>query len=150
LSARWRRNKTNSKRFDILRVFNKVRSKNTARGFRLENSNVKRADSTTVKVRRISAGEKIREPRHLVDVLERADEITVVADLAGFSREDLKVHVRGERLTLAAQASDRKYRKSLNLPKRVIPNTLRTTYKNGVLEIRLKKVEEKSIHKIAG
>jgi HSP20 family molecular chaperone IbpA len=32
----------------------------------------------------------------------------------------------------------------------VIPNTIRTTYKNGVLEIRLKKAEEKSIDKIAG
>jgi HSP20 family molecular chaperone IbpA len=46
---------------------------------------------------------------------------------------------------------DRKYYKSLNLPKRVIPNTIRMTHKNGVLEIRLKKaVEEKTIDKVAG
>ena len=86
----------------------------------------------------------------MVDILERTDEIIVVADFAGFKREDLKVRVKGEALTLAAQASDRKYRKSLNLPKRVIPSTMRTTYKNGVLEIRMKKAEEKSIDKIAG
>jgi HSP20 family protein len=86
----------------------------------------------------------------LVDILERTDEIIVVADFAGFKREDLKVRVKGEALTVAAQAMDRKYRKSLNLPKRVIPSTMRTTYKNGVLEIRLKKAEEKSIDKIAG
>jgi HSP20 family protein len=58
--------------------------------------------------------------------------------------------VKGERLTVAAEALDRKYRKSLNLPKRVIPRTIRTTYKNGVLEIRLKKAEEKSLDKMAG
>jgi len=86
----------------------------------------------------------------LVDVLEGPDEIIVVADLAGFNREDLRVHVKDERLTVAAEALDRKYRKSLNLPKRVIPRTIRTTYKNGVLEIRLKKAEEKSLDKMAG
>ena len=86
----------------------------------------------------------------MIDILERTDEIIVVADFAGFNREDLKVRVKGETLTVVAQASERKYRKSLNLPKRVIPSTMRTTYKNGVLEIRLKKAEEKSIDKIAG
>jgi len=101
-------------------------------------------------VQKVSAEKRFREPKHLVDILERTDEIIVVADFAGFKREDLKVRVKGEALTLAAQASDRKYRKSLNLPKRVIPSTMRTTYKNGVLEIRMKKAEEKSIDKIAG
>jgi HSP20 family molecular chaperone IbpA len=33
----------------------------------------------------------------------------------------------------------------------VIPSTIRTTYKNGVLEVQLKKaVEEKAIDKVAG
>jgi HSP20 family protein len=93
---------------------------------------------------------KCREPKHLVDVLEATEEIVVVADFAGFRREDLRVRASGERLTVAAESADRKYRKSLNLPKRVIPSTMRTTYKNGVLEIRLKKAEEKSMSKIAG
>jgi HSP20 family protein len=99
---------------------------------------------------RASAEKRGREPKHLVDILEGTDEITVVADIAGYKREDLRVRVKGERLTLVAEALDHKYRKSLNLPKRVIPRTMRTTYKNGVLEIRLKKVEEKSMRKIAG
>jgi HSP20 family molecular chaperone IbpA len=54
-------------------------------------------------------------------------------------------------LTLTARASERRYHKSLNLPKRVIPESLCTTYKNGVLEIRLKKVlEQHALGKIAG
>jgi len=152
LSAKWRRNKTNSKKFDILKVFNKVKGKNAAqRWFQTRNSSVKqRPNSYMYGVRRVSAEKKCREPKHLVDILEGTDEITVVADIAGYKREDLRVRVKGERLTLAADALDRKYRKSLNLPKRVIPRTIRTTYKNGVLEIRLKKAEEKSIDKIAG
>jgi HSP20 family molecular chaperone IbpA len=151
LSAKWRRNRANSKKLDILKVFSKVKNKNVVQRFRIKNSGAKQqTNSYRYKIHRISAEKKCREPKHLVDVLEGTDEIIVVADLAGFNREDLRVHVKGERLTVAAEASDRKYRKSLNLPKRVIPSTIRTTYKNGVLEIRLKKAEEKSIDKIAG
>ncbi len=87
----------------------------------------------------------------MIDVLEEKEEIVVVAEFAGFNRENLRTNVKNQRLTLSAEVLDRKYYKSLNLPKRVIPNTIRTTYKNGVLEIRLKKsVEEKSIDRLAG
>jgi HSP20 family molecular chaperone IbpA len=151
LSAKWRRNRANSKKLDILKVFSKVKNKNVVQRFRKKNSGAKQqTNSYRYRIQKVSAEKKCREPKHLIDVLERTDEIIVVADFAGFNREDLKVHVKGERLTVAAEASDRKYRKSLNLPKRVIPSTIRTTYKNGVLEIRLKKVEEKSMDKIAG
>ena len=151
MSAKWRRNKTNSRKFDILKVFGKAKSKSAVQRFRIKNSAaVKQANSYRCRVPRVSGGKKLREPKHLVDVLEGTDEIIIVAEFAGFNREDLRVRVNGERLTVAAEALDRKYRKSLNLPKRVIPNTMRTTYKNGVLEIRLKKAEEKSINKITG
>jgi len=151
LSAKWRRSRANSKKLDILKVFSKVKNKNVVQRFRIKNSGAKQqTNSYRYRAQKVSAEKKCREPKHLVDVLERTDEIIVVADFAGFNKEDLKVHVKGERLTVAAEASDRKYRKSLNLPKRVIPRTIRTTYKNGVLEIRLKKAEEKSMDKIAG
>ena len=151
MSAKWRRNRANSKKLDILKVFSKVKNKNVVQRFRIKNAGAKQlTNSYRYNIHRVSAEKKCREPKHLVDVLEGADEIVVVADFAGFDREDLRVQVKGERLTVVAEASDRKYRKSLNLPKRVIPSTIRTRYKNGVLEIRLKKAEEKSIDKIAG
>ena len=151
MSAKWWRNRANSKKFDILKVFNRVKNKNVAQRFRMTNSNAKQqANSYRYRVRSVSPERKLREPRHLVDVLEGTDEIIVVAEFAGFNREDLRVHVKGDKLTLSADALDHKYRKSLNLPKRVIPSTIRTTYKNGVLEIRLKKAEEKSIDRVAG
>ena len=151
MSAKWRRNRANSKKLDILKVFSKVKNKSVLQRFLMKNSGAKQQmNSYRYKVHRVSPEKKCREPKHLVDVLEGTDEIIVVADFAGFNREDLRVHVKDERLTVAAEASDRKYRKSLNLPKRVIPSTIRTRYKNGVLEIRLKKAEEKSIDKIAG
>jgi HSP20 family protein len=150
LSAKWRRDRTNSKKFDILKVFNRVKNNSAARRSHSKKSIAQQANSHRYRGQRVSAEKKLREPKHLVDVLEGTDEIIIVAEFAGFNKDDLKVRVKGEKLTVAAEALDRKYRKSLNLPKRVIPNTIRTTYKNGVLEIRLKKAEEKSIDKIAG
>lgn len=92
-----------------------------------------------------------KEPEPLIDVLEEKDEIIVVAELAGFKKENIKIDVDVQKLDLSADELDRKYRKSLNLPKRVISNTVRTTYKNGVFEVRLKKApEEKTIDKIVG
>lgn len=93
----------------------------------------------------------MKEPKPLIDVLERNDDIAIVAELVGFNKEDLRIRVKDQKLTLSAETSDRKYYKSLNLPKRVIPSTICTTYKNGVLEIRLKKaIEEKAMDKVAG
>jgi HSP20 family protein len=151
LSAKWRRNK-GSKRFSTFKVFSKVRDRNAPRTFHTKSPLVKRqAHPFGCKVQRVSAERKLREPKPLIDVLEGDDEIVVVAEFAGFNRDDLIICVKDQRLTLSAEALDRKYHKSLNLPKRVIPRTLCTTYKNGVLEIRLKKaVEEKAIDKVAG
>jgi HSP20 family molecular chaperone IbpA len=39
----------------------------------------------------------------------------------------------------------------LDLPKRVIPEAVFTTYKNGVFEIRMKKaIEEKTVDRMVG
>ena len=56
--------------------------------------------------------------------------------------------MKDQKLTLSAKAKDRRYYKSLNLPKVVVPNAVHTTYKNGVLEIKLKKAsKERTINK---
>ncbi len=106
-----------------------------------------------LKYRVLRADKKVswKEPKPLIDILEEKDEIVVVADFAGFKRENLRIKVKNQRVLLSAEAPERKYCKSLNLPKRVIPESLRTRYKNGVLEIRLKKeAKEKPIDELAG
>jgi len=151
VSAKWRRHKKTTKKFNFFNVFSKSKEKNVPRTFRVKTSNVKPgARKVKYKVETISEG-KLKEPPRLIDVVEENDEIAVFAEFAGFDRENLRVSVKNQRLTLSARASERRYHKSLNLPKRVIPESLCTTYKNGVLEIRLKKVlEQQALGKIAG
>ena len=152
LSAKWRRNKRRSEESDFFQIHNRRKSKKSIRMTRIQNPRVRwNVLSHKPKVLSIPGGRKWKEPEPLIDVLEGKDELTVVAGLVGFRKEDLAVHVKSRRLTLSAEASDRKYHKSLNLPVLVIPKTMRITYKNGVLEVRLKKgTEEKTIDKVAG
>ena len=92
---------------------------------------------------------KWKEPKPLIDIFQESSWITIVAEIAGFNKETLKINVKDQKLTLSARAKDRRFYKSLNLPKVVIPNVMHTTYKNGVLEIKLRKaVKEETIKKV--
>ena len=94
---------------------------------------------------------KWKEPKPLIDIFQQESWITIIAEIVGFNRETLKIDVKDQKLTLSARAKDRRYYKSLNLPKVVIPNVMYTTYKNGVLEIKLKKAaKEETIKKQVG
>jgi len=152
MSAKWRRTKRNSRGFRVFRSLSRAKDKITPQTFSAKKTMIKRVPHPhTYRIPKIYGERKAREPEPLIDILEEETEIIVVAEFAGFKRENLRANVKNQRLILSADALDRKYYKSLNLPKRVIPNIIRMTHKNGVLEIRLKKaVEEKAIDKVAG
>ncbi|MEM2421408.1 MAG: Hsp20/alpha crystallin family protein [Acidilobaceae archaeon] len=75
----------------------------------------------------------------LVDVIERDDEVWVIADVPGVSREDIDVRVTEREVTIKAYSSERKYYKTIDLPVEVNPETAKASYRNGVLEIKIKK-----------
>jgi HSP20 family molecular chaperone IbpA len=87
------------------------------------------------------AKRNMADPKPLIDIFQENNFITVVAEIAGFNKETVKIHVNNQKITLSAKSKDRRYYKSLNLPKVVIPDVMYTKYKNGVLEIKLKKAE---------
>jgi HSP20 family molecular chaperone IbpA len=100
---------------------------------------------------KIFKGKSWKEPEPLLDVFREKDKIVVVAELKGFKRENIRVQTEKQRLTLTAKTQGRRYYKSLNLPDAVIPEATRITYKNGVLEIQLKKaLETEPVNKVAG
>ena len=88
------------------------------------------------------ARRKWKEPKPLIDIFQEKKWITIVAEIAGFNKETLKISVKDQKITLSAKAKNRRYYKSLNLPKVVVPNAVHTTFKNGVLEIKLQKKKQ--------
>jgi HSP20 family molecular chaperone IbpA len=144
-SVRWRKSEKRPKWFRTTKRPSRIEDEI----FKFENLRVKRRSPHEYKS--FKSFRNWKEPEPLVDVFREKDRIVVVAELKGFKRENIKVQAEKQRLTLVAKAQGRRYYKSLNLPDAVIPEAARITYKNGVLEIQLKKaVEEKPLNKVAG
>ncbi len=78
-----------------------------------------------------------REP--MTDVFDEKEEVKIYAEMPGVNEADIKVEVKGDILDIAARSSDRKYHKEALLPSPVKAETLTSSYKNGILEIRIKK-----------
>lgn len=81
--------------------------------------------------------DEAREP--LVDLFDEGAEILLVAELPGADQADIAVELHGDILAIEVGGA-RRYAKELLLPAPVDPDSLRQSYRNGILEIRLKKL----------
>lgn len=90
------------------------------------------------KTERGTVVEEVREP--IVDLFDEDSTIQVIAELPGVTSESIELDAQGDILTINAEGEDRKYSKEVLLPTTVDPNSLEKNYRNGILEIRLKKV----------
>ena len=134
LSTKWKRSRKHLKWLDL------ANGKNGSKVFRAADFGATRiVYPPYYRASKNYAKRKWKEPKPLIDIFQEKNWITIVAEIAGFNRETLKINVKDQKITLSAKAKNRRYYKSLNLPKVVVPNAVHTTYKNGVLEIKLQK-----------
>jgi HSP20 family protein len=80
-----------------------------------------------------------REP--LVDVIEEENAIKVIAELPGINKEDINLECVDKMLRISAQSAERKYYKEVELPTEVEAESAKASYKNGILEVIIKKKE---------
>jgi HSP20 family protein len=71
-----------------------------------------------------------REP--LTDVIEGEKEISVILELPGVEKKDIDL-----------ETPERSYHKKLTFPCKVKPETAKASYKNGVLEVRVERIEQR-------
>jgi HSP20 family molecular chaperone IbpA len=81
----------------------------------------------------------------LVDVFEDEESIVVVAELIGIDKSDIDLHATQDKLTISVDSADFKYRREIELPARVDVGSSSSRLKNGVLEIRLKKLGQELV-----
>ena len=81
-----------------------------------------------------------REP--LVDIVDTDGEIKVIVELPGVAKEEIKLHGTEDKLTISVDVPDRKYFKEIDVPAKIDPKKAKTSYKNGVLEVTVPKIEE--------
>jgi HSP20 family protein len=80
---------------------------------------------------------EVREP--IVDVFDEGEKLVVIAELPGVEEGDIHLEVRDDILDLTAEAEGRKYSKEVLLPSPVDAGSIESSYKNGILEIKLGK-----------
>lgn len=78
----------------------------------------------------------VREP--LIDVFDEEDEVVVAAELPGVKEDAVEVEIRGDVLSLSS-SGERRYAKEVLLPSAVDAASMKRSFNNGLLELRMKK-----------
>lgn len=82
-----------------------------------------------------------REP--LTDVIESGDSVSVTLEIPGVEKNDVNLSATEDTLTIDVDTPKRKYHKDVVMPCKVIPGSTAATYKNGILDVVMKKTEKK-------
>jgi HSP20 family protein len=81
-----------------------------------------------------------REP--LADVMEAEDKITVIVELPGVEKGEIKLSGTDGTLTISVDTPQHKFFKELELPAKVDIKQATSQYRNGVLEVSLPKIKK--------
>lgn len=99
----------------------------------------------------------------VTDIYEEKDHLVVKAELPGIDPKDIDVSLEGDTLTIKAEKKEEveedatrhtieryygRYFRSMTLPYPVKEDGVKATFENGVLELRLPKIEEVKPRKI--
>jgi HSP20 family protein len=91
-------------------------------------------------IRKTPQGPTVEEEREpITDVFDEKEEIRIYAEMPGVDEQDIKIDLKGDILEIFTQRGERKYRKEVLLPMKAKVEALTSKYKNGVLEITIRK-----------
>ena len=101
------------------------------------------AEKPRPKRERTTQRQSVEEQEIPVDIFEENEHLRIVADLPGVEEKDIKIEIKEDKLTITANTSIRKYYNETILPCSA-KGQPKTIYRNGVLEIRIKKNQGKT------
>lgn len=83
--------------------------------------------------------EPIEKGEPLVDIFDEGDSIKVVAELPGAEKDGINLELAEKLLTIRVKTQTKEYYKEVRLPTTVDKAVAESTYRNGILEVKLKK-----------
>ena len=85
----------------------------------------------------------VREP--LIEINQEPRQIIVIAEMPGVTKEDIEIKATSHSLTISTKSTEpsRRYYKEIELPTAINSDYAKARYQNGILEVKLKKIDEK-------
>ncbi len=80
----------------------------------------------------------------LIDILETEDKVHVIAEIPGIEKENILLNATDLILDIETIDGNPKYSERVELPVKVDPQSAKATYKNGVLEVTIRRLESSS------
>lgn len=81
-----------------------------------------------------------REP--LTDISESEDEISITIEIPGVLEEQIEIISRDTKLIISVDSESVEYYKEIDLGIEIVPESITTSYVNGVLDITAKKLKQ--------
>lgn len=78
----------------------------------------------------------------LVDVTTTDNEVKVIVEMPGLSKEKIKINAYNNTLEVRSEDPQRRYHQTIEVPPETNIETATSSYKNGILEITFKKKEQ--------
>lgn len=85
------------------------------------------------------AAGSIKEREPIVDVFEEENHVRVTVELPDVKEDEINLQVGNNTLTISADTLVGNYYKQVELPTPVEKDTVESTYRNGILEVKLRK-----------
>jgi len=79
----------------------------------------------------------------LTDVIEGDEDVAITMEIPGVEKKDIDLKVTEDRVEIKVNNPKKKYHKLIELPCKVKPKTTKATYKNGILDIVIKRKSKK-------
>lgn len=80
----------------------------------------------------------VREPLVDTSVDEKNNQLTITAEMPGVNKEDIKVNISDEYVTIQAEKGDKKYHTDVPINLAVEDVSAKAAYSNGILELKIK------------
>lgn len=82
----------------------------------------------------------IKKEKEMLDIFNEKDHLKIITELSNTKEKDIMVDISDEALMIYADTSNGRYHRTVPLFY-AVDNIIEKTYKNGILEVKLKKVE---------
>ncbi|MEA3457881.1 MAG: Hsp20/alpha crystallin family protein [Candidatus Thermoplasmatota archaeon] len=77
----------------------------------------------------------------LTDIIEGEDDVAVTVEIPGVEKEDIDITATEDTLEITVNNPERRYHKIVDIPFDVKPKSTEATYKNGVLDVVVKRAK---------